>query len=320
MFPPSSPSHIPTPTLFALSTLRMASSPKEELKSWKKKLKKATSENSAQVIINILDNLSKYTINEEILKETRIGKSVGKLRKHENKEIAAASKKLVSSWKETVDNAKNEKKEDTNGVENNKREREEETKVVESEAKKPKTEEPKVEEPAEKSTQPRKVDTNRSEDRKKICELLSQALGEPKPSDFLSTNDTAFQIEEELFSIYGGVTREYKAKFRSLSFNLKKNPDLRSSLMEGSLSCQVLCKMTPQEMASEELKKERQKISEYHLEAAKLSNMNQTSTDMFKCGKCGKRETSYYQMQTRSADEPMTTFHTCQNCGNRWKS
>lgn len=31
------------------------------------------------------------------------------------------------------------------------------------------------------------------------------------------------------------------------------------------------------------------------------------------------RKTTYYQMQTRSADEPMTTFVTCVNCGNRWK-
>jgi DNA-directed RNA polymerase subunit M/transcription elongation factor TFIIS len=42
---------------------------------------------------------------------------------------------------------------------------------------------------------------------------------------------------------------------------------------------------------------------------------------MFKCGKCRGTRTSYYQMQTRSADEPMTCFITCINpkCGNRWK-
>ena len=43
------------------------------------------------------------------------------------------------------------------------------------------------------------------------------------------------------------------------------------------------------------------------------------ATDIYKCGKCGKKECSFYQLQTRSADEPMTTFVTCLNCGNRWK-
>lgn len=53
---------------------------------------------------------------------------------------------------------------------------------------------------------------------------------------------------------------------------------------------------------------------------------------MFECNKCkhsnkalpeNKRcrtdKTTYYQLQTRSADEPMTTFVTCHECGNRWK-
>ena len=39
------------------------------------------------------------------------------------------------------------------------------------------------------------------------------------------------------------------------------------------------------------------------------------STDFFKCPKCGDRNCSVYQMQTRSADEPMTTFVTCLTCG-----
>jgi DNA-directed RNA polymerase subunit M/transcription elongation factor TFIIS len=43
------------------------------------------------------------------------------------------------------------------------------------------------------------------------------------------------------------------------------------------------------------------------------------ATDIYKCGRCKKKECSYYQLQTRSADEPMTTFITCLNCGLRWK-
>jgi transcription elongation factor S-II len=42
-------------------------------------------------------------------------------------------------------------------------------------------------------------------------------------------------------------------------------------------------------------------------------------TGMFKCGKCKTYKTTYYQLQTRSSDEPMTTFVTCVNCNNRWK-
>ena len=42
-------------------------------------------------------------------------------------------------------------------------------------------------------------------------------------------------------------------------------------------------------------------------------------TDQFKCRKCFSRSCSYYEVQTRSADEPMTQFITCLNCKNRWK-
>jgi len=42
-------------------------------------------------------------------------------------------------------------------------------------------------------------------------------------------------------------------------------------------------------------------------------------TDQITCGKCKKKNISYYELQTRSADEPMTTIYTCLTCGNRWK-
>ena len=48
------------------------------------------------------------------------------------------------------------------------------------------------------------------------------------------------------------------------------------------------------------------------------------TTDNFTCYKCAannevSNRCTYYQLQTRSADEPMTTFVTCLNCGSRWK-
>ncbi len=46
---------------------------------------------------------------------------------------------------------------------------------------------------------------------------------------------------------------------------------------------------------------------------------NQAETDQFKCGKCHQRKCKYYQMQTRSADEPITTFVTCMNCNHKWR-
>lgn len=40
---------------------------------------------------------------------------------------------------------------------------------------------------------------------------------------------------------------------------------------------------------------------------------------MLECGKCKARTVSVIQVQTRSADEPMTCFCTCRACGNKWK-
>jgi DNA-directed RNA polymerase subunit M/transcription elongation factor TFIIS len=34
---------------------------------------------------------------------------------------------------------------------------------------------------------------------------------------------------------------------------------------------------------------------------------------------CRSKKTYYYQLQTRSADEPMTTFITCAKCKTKWR-
>lgn len=82
----------------------------------------------------------------------------------------------------------------------------------------------------------------------------------------------------------------------------------------------VLVNLSAEELASDARKSENAQIRKTALfEAERGQHMKMATTDQFKCGKCKQRKTQYYQMQTRSADEPMTTFVTCTNCGNRWK-
>ncbi|KAL9547350.1 hypothetical protein MBANPS3_006209 [Mucor bainieri] len=122
--------------------------------------------------------------------------------------------------------------------------------------------------------------------------------------------------------MYGpSVSEDYKAKVRSLALNLKSktNPALREGVVTGEISIATLCTMNVEDMASEESKQRDRKLAEEALFKARGAESAQAETDMFRCGKCRGRKCTYFQMQTRSADEPMTTFVTCVNCGNHWK-
>jgi len=140
------------------------------------------------------------------------------------------------------------------------------------------------------SPTPQKKTSDEESIRQKVVEGLTQALGK-QPEDILEAPDVAKDIEEELYKIFSGVEKQYKTKYRSLAFNLKnpKNPDLRAAVMNGATSATALCKMTAQDMASEDLKKQRKEYASYHLEASKAGVGVATSTDMFKCSKCKKK-------------------------------
>ena len=49
--------------------------------------------------------------------------------------------------------------------------------------------------------------------------------------------------------------------------------------------------------------------------AAAWENVDKTEVT---CPKCAHRQAYFMQLQTRSADEPMTTFYKCVDCTHRW--
>jgi len=142
------------------------------------------------------------------------------------------------------------------------------------------------------------------------------------------TAQMAEDVENHMVETFGGSNcKEYKARFRSLVFNLsdKKNPDFIRGVLTGQLFVKELATMEVREMAGEEVKKQRQ----LHAEQAKMALMDEktyklyagknTEDGILKCPRCKSMKTEYIEVQTRSADEPTTKKCTCNACDYRWK-
>lgn len=154
---------------------------------------------------------------------------------------------------------------------------------------------------------------------KKCCsEITDEHLEMAKKADFVKV---ACAVETALFAKLGLMKGAEKAKYRSIFFNLKddKNPDFRRRVLLGEIKPEEIVTMTADDMASDERKKANEEIRLKALFECERGQQMQASTDQFRCGKCGQRKTTYFELQTRSADEPMTAFITCVNCGARWK-
>jgi transcription elongation factor S-II len=89
-------------------------------------------------------------------------------------------------------------------------------------------------------------------------------------------------------------------------------------LKTNELKPQTYAFMTHQEMNPERWKSLiEDKIKR---DASKFKTNIEASTDMFTCKKCKSKKCTYYELQTRSADEPATIFITCLDCGKHWKN
>jgi DNA-directed RNA polymerase subunit M/transcription elongation factor TFIIS len=113
----------------------------------------------------------------------------------------------------------------------------------------------------------------------------------------------------------------YKNKARSVLANIDptsylNNARLLERLNEEEFKPQDIPYMKPQNIFPEKWNDiiQIQEKREDNL----LHKQQVARTDQITCRRCKKKECNYYELQTRSSDEPMTAFVTCLNCGNRW--
>mmetsp|Transcript_32529 Transcript_32529/g.37674 ORF Transcript_32529/g.37674 Transcript_32529/m.37674 type:complete len:323 (-) Transcript_32529:237-1205(-) len=285
--------------------------------------------------LDILQQLDKQPIDLFVLSKTLVGTIVSKFKNDDNNDVSSTSKSLVRKWKKLAkaggvpssSSAINASKEE--GGKSLTAQRIKHPPSVASSSPGPKFQAPAVPINPEWSKYPTL--------RQNICKKLMEVFLLDTKNPVVEVSNLVTKIELEMDSKFQPMMRDrqgYTSKARQLNFNLKKNVALRGNLTDGNVTVQELIKMTPQQLATSEKREEQESIAKAMEESRRLdwdtaneSKINEMcgikgdllNASLFTCGRCKSPKTTSTQKQTRSADEPMTVFVLCTNCGLRWK-
>lgn len=278
----------------------------------------AESDASVERCKDVLSALQKTPMSLDILTETMVGATVNKLKSHQT--LGPTVKQLVKQWKQLAKHAK-------------------------PTAERRKSDSSQQDDPEEGSSyNPESEWSSLPDHRSSICKKLYDILLLSKPalrkqgvaeSVMLHLmGPRAAEVEHAIYNAFRNNRKAYMDKARSISFNLKKNTKLAVSLLLGQMEASAMVQMSAEELASDDARKTRQTVAQKLIDSKRLdweqaneSKINEQcgitgdllQASLFTCGRCKSVKTTSTQKQTRSADEPMTVFVLCLNCGKRWK-
>uniref|UniRef100_A0A665VNL4 Transcription elongation factor A (SII), 2 n=1 Tax=Echeneis naucrates TaxID=173247 RepID=A0A665VNL4_ECHNA len=265
--------------------------------------------------LDMLQELKNIKMSLETLQSTRVGMSVNAVRKlSSDEDVQTLAKTLIKSWKKLLDGSEGkseeEKKKKDGSPLSMKKSGEIPTTPTSPNA-------PAL--PSQVTSFPPAPVTADSV-RNKCRELLVAALQTDDDHKTIGVDceHLAAQIEEHILSCWRHIRistdMKYKTRLRSRISNLK---DQRIPTC-GATSCAGTSRLNASWRPAE-LKQIREALTKESIREHQLSKVGGTETDMFVCSACHGKSCTYTQVQTRSADEPMTTFVYCNSCGNRWK-
>jgi transcription elongation factor S-II len=287
---------------------------------------------------DLLQRLDESNVNLAILSDTMIGKTVSQLKGHAS--LGPATKALIKKWKQVA------KQSSTGGgataaVSTT-------TKPVPPKAPRRSSVSSDTQQQPSSSAEPPPEDFASEligllPVRQTICRKFFDIFQSAKDSLVKSgVNEQAIRHllgprALELEAAVWKLTRDkkpYTDKARTLAFNLKKNKGLTDEVILGQIEVDVLASMKSEELASAETRQHRAQEAKKLIDSKRLDwdqanehKINEMcgirgdllNASLFTCGRCKSIKTTSTQKQTRSADEPMTVFVLCLNCGKRWK-
>lgn len=142
---------------------------------------------------------------------------------------------------------------------------------------------------------------------KKNCHLIEQGLYD-YTEQYCKNNSNNLALAQSI----------YKDCASNIIFNCDQNnptiKNIKKLISKNKYNPYNLAFLRPEELDENNWIKiiNRNKTTEYQLN-------NLPTVEWKPCRDCKNIHYFYRQMQTRSADEPMTTFYTCKNCGRTYK-
>ncbi|KAK3066852.1 transcription elongation factor TFIIS [Teratosphaeriaceae sp. CCFEE 6253] len=300
----------------------MAMDAKQLSDAGKQIVKAADGGDPASTLLQLLQPLHKFTATEDLLRQSKIGVAVNKLRQSKDSKVAQTASQLIHKWKADVKNSKSAGKNVATTATGSPAPGGAKADSVKKEP--AATSRASTVAPEKRTFAADGIDTHCTSDaaRDSCIGLMYNGLAylSTEPPD--SILPIARAVEAAAYEHHNSTTSaEYKAKIRSLFQNLKMkgNAHLRRGVYNGTIEPKRFVTMSSEELKSEEKKQQDEELQKENMKQSMTAQEEKAISTTMTCGKCRESRVAYTQAQTRAADEPMTTFCECTNCGNRWK-